>query len=341
MKQNLFIDIFALHLHKIKSSREVTTPSGGIGTRYNTEDTNAVFSNFFDTLNGETYEEKFKNFLNEFIGRFDAQYAVFREKGISMNPDHHIGIKSRQFYFWGEFSGGSTGREQRVYNKDNSSVSEYTISKEKMIASPYFFLLWIPKDSNMGILIVQRYRSSSFSKEIKEALARFFITKGYKPEWPTFIPKQICKKYLETCLLTACNIKHTAPSNETFKGTVYEGFKSDKGVIFGTKLSGLSLKFANLFKIGKFKEDFEGFIGAIDKNYQNGDDVEITYTNSDGITAKARLDNFQDIMPKIALDADCFDETTNTPVWDKISNVASEYLESIKKDLGYTPSIES
>lgn len=53
------------------------------------------------------------------------------------------------------------------------------------------------------------------------------------------------------------------------------------------------------------------------------------------------MENFQDIMPKIALDADCFDETTNTPIWDRISQVAFAYLESIKKDIGYTPSIES
>lgn len=78
----------------------------------------------------------------------------------------------------------------------------------------------------------------------------------------------------------------------------------------------------------------------VDKNYTDGDDVEITYKNCDGITTKASLETFDSIMPRIALESDCFDEETNTPIWDKISVTAISYLESIKKDIGYTPTIE-
>lgn len=172
-------------------------------------------------------------------------------------------------------------------------------------------------------------------KEFKDAISNYFISKGFKPTWAGYVPREICKEYLNTCALTGVRVKHSAPDKEQFEGTIFEGFSSDKGVSFATTLSGLSLSFAKLLKTGKFASDFKGFIGIIDQNYQDGDSVEITYKNTDGILVKASLENFNDIMPKIALDADCFDEATNTPDLDKISSVVISFLESIKKEIGY------
>ena len=340
MAQTLFIDIFAFNLQKIKESHNVTTPTGGIGTRYTTEKENSKFNALFECLSGESYEDKFKSLIQEYIGSFNDRYSVKREKGISMNSEHHLHVSGTKFYIWGEFSGGHTGHEQRVYKRENSSESEYTISKEKMVASPFFFLLWIPRDSNLGILIVQRYSSMSCTKEFQDSLVKLFIAKGFKPIWTPFVPKEICKEYFNTCALTAFRVQHTAPKSDDFNDTVFAKLESDRGISFVTRLSGMNLSFEKLFKTGKFKEDFKGFIGMVDKNYTDGDDVEITYKNCDGITTKASLETFDSIMPRIALESDCFDEETNTPIWDKISVTAISYLESIKKDIGYTPTIE-
>lgn len=339
-KTTLYLDIFAFNLHKIKDSHSVTTPSGGTGTKYTSSKDNSSFEEFFNVLDGESYEDKFKSFINDFIGKFNLQYTVKRDKGISMNHTQRIEIKSKTFVLWGEYSGGHTGREQKVFNRSDSTSSEYLISKEKMVASPFFFLIWIPRDSNMGILMLQRYSNLACSTEFKEALAKFFISKGFKPSWAAFVPKEVCKEYLNTCQLTAFDVVHTAPKQDDFKGTSFDSFASDRGVSFTTKLSGLCLSFAKLLKTGKFAEDFKGFIGQIDKNYNEGDNVNIRYKNIDGITATAHLSNFEEIMPKIALDSDCFIESTNTPDWDKISTTAIQFLESIKKEIGYTKELE-
>lgn len=339
--QTLFVDIFAFNLQKIKESREVTTPSGAVGTRHTTEKENILFEDFFKVLDGDCQKDKFSTFISEFIERFNSQYVVKREKGISMHQHHRVEFNHKKYYLWGEYSGGHTGREQRVFNRDNSSESDYTISKEKMVASPFFFLIWLPKDANMGILILHRYASLNCNNEFKDALSRYFISKGYKPIWASYVPREICKNYIETCALTAVRVQHTAPNADSFKETIYEGFSSDKGVTFTTNLNGLSLSFKKLLKTGKFAEDFKGFIGQIDQNYEDGDAVSITYRNVDGIQVKASLDNFEDIMPKIALESDCFNENTNTPIWDKISRVAIEFLESIKKEIGYSKEFEA
>lgn len=338
--QTLFIDIYSFNLRKIKESREVTTPSGATGTRHTTETENVMFEQLFNSLNGKDYEAKFNSFISDFVGRFNSQYVVSRGKGISMHPNHKVVINHKKFYIWGEFSGGHTGREQRVFNRDDSTSSDYTISKEKMVASPFFFLIWLPRDSNMGLLILHRYSNLNCDTEFKNAVSKYFIAKGYKPVWAAYVPREICKKYLETCALTAVRVQHSAPNQKTFEGTVFEDFSSDKGVTFTTSLVGLSLSFAKLLKTGKFAEDFQGFIKVIDQNYEDGDPVSITYKNTNGITVKASLEHFDEIMPKIALDADCFDEATNTPNLDKISVTAIDFLESIKKEIGYTKQLE-
>lgn len=339
-KTTLFLDIFAFNLHKIKKTYEVTTPSGGTGTRYTTAKDNAPFEDFFKILQGETNEEKFRSFINDFIGKFNLQYVVKKDKGISMNHSQRVDIRSKTFVLWGEFSGGHTGREQKVFNRSDSTSSEYLISKEKMVVSPFFFLIWLPQDSNMGILMLQRYSNISCSSEFREALAKFFIEKGFKPSWAAFVPREVCKEYLNNCFLSAFTVTHRAPKQDKFKGTVYDSFASERGVSFTTKLSGLCLSFAKLLKTGKFAEDFKGFIGQIDHNYSEGDEVTVSYKNFDGIPAHATLTNFEEIMPKIALDSDCFNEATNTPDWDKTSVTAIKFLESIKKDIGYTKELE-
>lgn len=147
--QALFIDIFAFNLRKITKTTQVTTPSGAIGIRLTTEKDNVKFEEFFKVLDGQTYEEKFQHFISEFIGNFNSHYVIKRDKGVSLHKKQMISIHSKKFFIWGEFSGGHTGREQRVYSRDNSTSSDYTISKEKMVASPFFYLIWIPKDSNL------------------------------------------------------------------------------------------------------------------------------------------------------------------------------------------------
>lgn len=339
--QTLFIDIFSFNIRKIKNSYSVTTPSGAVGMRHTTEKEDVSFEKLFDAISGEGYEDKFKTFISEFIGNFNSQYVVNKDKGISMHSKHRVSIHSKKFFVWGEYSGGHTGREQRVYNRDDSTLSDYTISKEKMVASPFFFLIWIPRDSNMGILILQRYSNMNCSVEFRKAISQYFISKGFSPNWVGYVPREICKKYLETCALTAFRVQHSSPKEDDFEGTVFEGFKSDKGVSFTTTLTGLTLSFAKLLRTGKFAEDFKGFIGLIDQNYEDGDSVEITYKNIDGISVKASLDSFDEIMPKIALESDCFDEATNTPNLDKISLTAISFLDSIKKEIGYTKEFDS
>lgn len=334
--QTLFIDIFAFNLRRIKKTTQVTMPSGAIGIRLTTEKENVKFEEFFNVLDGQTYEEKFQHLISEFIGNFNSHYVIKRDKGVSLHKKQMLSILSKKFFIWGEFSGGHTGREQRVYSREDSTSSDYTISKEKMVASPFFYLIWIPKDSNLGILILHRYSNLNCHNEFKEVLSNYFNTKGFKPYWAAYVPREICQKYLQTCALTAVRVQHSAPNKDTFKDTIFDGFSSDKGVSFTTSLTGLHLSFAKLLKTGKFAEDFKGFIGIIDQNYEENDEVSITYKNLDGISVTTSLDNFDDIMPKLALESDCFDESTNTPNWEKISQTAISFLESIKKEIGYT-----
>lgn len=341
MAQTLFIDIYAFTLKKVKETKKITTPSGGEGERVTTEGETVNISDLIATFEGNEYEDKFKTFLSEFISQFNSGFLISREKGISMNENHHTGISIAKAYIWGEFSGGHTGREQSVFTSTDSTNKEYIISKEKMVASPYFFLIWMPKDLKQGVLIVQRYSNASCTNELKTCISRYFVKRGFKPSWYAYVPKEICKQYLDACILSGVRVQHSAPSKDAITNPLYSDFASDTGVSFATRLSGLALPFSRLRTSGKFKEDFKGFIGIVDKNYKEDDKVTITYTNTEGHPVTASLDNFDEIAPKIALETECFNDATNTPDWDKLPKKAIEFLESIKNEMGYNPPIES
>ena len=60
-----------------------------------------------------------------------------------------------------------------------------------MLILNVYYKIWLPLDSNVGILMVQSYTSVGCTSLFKEQLENYFIRKGYKiSSWSKCIPKE-------------------------------------------------------------------------------------------------------------------------------------------------------
>ncbi|WP_282635819.1 hypothetical protein [Sphingobacterium thalpophilum] len=108
----------------------------------------------FDKFEGSE-SEKFNNFFKKYLEHFDGKFVTYKNwpKAITI-PELDVSTKSAERLFYGGFEGGPTNQTFKVKQLDNSG-EEITIDKNQVTAQPFYFMFYIPNNSNVGILIVQ------------------------------------------------------------------------------------------------------------------------------------------------------------------------------------------
>jgi hypothetical protein len=71
-----------------------------------------------------------------------------------------------------------TGIEQEVYKTSSSEERQDTITEDEVTALPYYFKIWMPYDSNVGVVMVQSYTETGVVSlvldKIKHFIKRYF-----------------------------------------------------------------------------------------------------------------------------------------------------------------------
>ena len=169
-----------------------------IKERHSRDDKILSFSKLFDKLETDDKENKFHQFLQDFIKFFDDKFQINKQKtkGISHNSDMKHSIRSTKNIIDFEFVGGNTGSEQGVYAIENSKIQVDTINGDKIVSMPFYVKLWLPNDYTAGILMIQSYTDYTISRFAKAILQKFFAKYGVTLNIYTFIPKKNKDEFL-------------------------------------------------------------------------------------------------------------------------------------------------
>lgn len=97
--------------------------------------------------------------------------------------------------------GGLTGVEQDIYDSSKSSEKENTIEKDKVTALPYYFKLWMPFDSSLGVLMIQSYTEAGVTSLLSDKIKSFFKQFDYTIDLEKFVPKEYKEKFKRTSML--------------------------------------------------------------------------------------------------------------------------------------------
>lgn len=334
MAYKLILEIYSFQLKKLKAPA-LRTAAGRWNCKLEKNPSN--FIDFVNSLNmeGEPQDNYMKVILESFVNSFNGKFVktVSGNSASSLTSDPFNGFSAEKFLLWGKFKAGNAGLHFKVYDVDNATQPERDITPNQVPSSEFFFMLWLPKDSNTGMLMIQRYNTFGFVASFRNRIDDWFIQNGFKPTWVKYIPQDVLQNYYKTGSINKIEVTYAKRVRRRKFDPLFTSFKSSnkKVVIDGFNIP--LLDFIN--KINReniIKDDIKGVISDFDADK---DSVRLFYTNGSS-PASAELADVEDILPKIVLDDNLLDGS-NVPLWNDVLQKAKELLEEIKVEIHYTP----
>lgn len=326
----MYLDVFYFSIKKIKELR----PSKRT-VRILTEGGFVSLQDFYNTIsNADNFPAG--DLMKLFISNFDKEFLTNKDnsKAISIPEGAYKFIKSESFCFGGGFEGGITGRTMALYDTSDASQIVDTIDKKKVTASTLFYLLWIPRDSLYGVLMVQKFSNMNCSSSIKDAVHHFFVKYGYRPFFSKYLPKEVTEKFLSDCVLNRITIRHQRKRDNEQEDDELPELKQAK---LTSTISQFSISLDRFYKNKNLKDRIVSFVDSVDDNYRSGDEVKLHYVNSRGESASAKLEEVNDIIPSIILPDKCYDVEKDTINFKEIQNECLNLLLKIQIDNSYYP----
>lgn len=327
----MYLDVFYFSLKKIKEKRPIRNKSS---YRIITEDEFVSLQTFYNVLS-QNDNLSAGDLMNLFISNFDKEFLTNRDnsKAISI-PKGMFGFnKSESFCFGGAFEGGITGRTMALYETSDASPKVDTIDKKKVTTSTLFYMLWIPRDSMYGVLMVQKFSNMNCSSSIKDAVQHFFVKYGFRPFFSKYLPKEVTKQFLQDCILNRITIRHQHKIKNDQENEELPELKQAK---LTSTISNFSISLEQLFK-NNLEKQVVSFVDALDDNYRSGDEVNLHYVNSRGESANAKLEEANDIIPSIILPDRCYDIEKDTIDFVALKAECLNLLDKIRSDNSYYP----
>lgn len=338
MGHTLKLDIYYFELKEIISTRE-TLVRGGEKRRYHK--TKDEILNFYDVFSrmyvGEKRDKFLELFLKDFISSFNNAFVSNQSntQAISVTDNLYKSVSIRNNVISGEFIGGQTGIDVDIYKTNNAIAKKDTLDRDSVASLSYYYKIWIPYDSNTGIVMVQSYTKSACTTLFKEKLESWFEEKNYQLCLYKFIPKQYIEKYKRNGYIYKIQI-FTKRRNTDMLEPNYSPFAKAKSRVL---IDNLKIYFNELFSFG---EDFVSKITSDIKQIYGGnneiyDEPILYYKDENGRKAHSKLSNIESMLPTIILDDDLKDTKTQKPLFVELDKFTNRILERIKEEIGYTP----
>lgn len=276
----------------------------------------------------------FSRFINKFEQSFDDKFVLNYDmtKGIAINSINAISALN---IVDGMIIGGLTGVEQDVYDSSKATEKEDTIEKDKVTALPYYFKLWMPFDSSMGILMVQSYTEVGVTSLLSNKIKSFFGQFDYMIDLEKFVPTEYKEKFKKSSYVEKLTL---------YKNRLSEDARSSLNKLF-TGFEGLKIQ----IEVTGFKVDIDDFWKNVDREEAlNADlsdfemendnyDVIATYKDPEGRQSQARLSKNLDILPTIILDNDLKEDGKEYPNYERIQQHTNTILGKVKIEIEYAP----
>lgn len=159
------------------------------------------FKDFYKYFNPEdrlTDEQVFKNISEAYVTSFDNKFIESKSGKRALTAKINlVKRKSGDRIIHGFVEGGITDANFETYQKNNNQIAEDQISTEEVLSQPYYFLLWMPKDSNLGIAMLQS--NDSVNRGVISAffdhLEKFFSERDFKIDKNPITPKKVSDEY--------------------------------------------------------------------------------------------------------------------------------------------------
>ncbi|MGK9123920.1 hypothetical protein M1D52_07360 [Olivibacter sp. SA151] len=289
-------------------------------------------------LEGDDDVQKFTNLFKAYVKHFDNKFIVYKNwnKGINIT-ENGLSFGSQNRYIIGMIEGGYTDIVSKIKDKDDVLDEGFPVTRNHVTAIPFYFILWLPKDSNKGLLIVQSISDKSVHEPLKLDFKKFIenLNEKYLVSYSEHITEKAIKK-MSTGTVKQLILRKSGLSTDKAQKVFNKRYNILDNINIDIKITGFGNSTANAIKdfmLGKYPDllELENL-----KEIGLDNDVEVLATfehNNKKATAKFEKD-FK-IAPVYYIDAnDVPLNDGNHPDEEKIKDYLLSFLEGMKKEIG-------
>ena len=329
----LKLNIYNFSLYRITNT-EIRQTRRGIRTRYEIDHNAISFQQFAQSLNPNINRDSFLPLLfQELVAFFDSRFRINQEgtKAVSITSNPRPTLASLSYTINGMFKGGDTGIGRTIYSQQNAIQPGTRILNTDVPVNNYYYKLWLPYDSDDGILMIQSYTDMGCTATFRDQIEQFFVSKGFRPQWNAMIPSGIVNQYLNRSFINEIKIVYASEQRQE-QGI----FASMSNIKKESWLKNLHISFRELFCVNNYQQVLKDKIMEFIDYDQEHDIAKVFYTDENGKKASASINNIEEILPSIILPEELKDQTTDEPIFTEISRYTDGILEQIKRQMNYT-----
>jgi hypothetical protein len=151
---------------------------------------------FFYTLDNFLEKEDIIPFFKDFLGYY-SKMTVSERQQKSIQFTDKIRITSDQRIISGVLESGDYGVESKITDKEGNA--KYIKKADELDIKPFYYLIWVPNGSNIGIFITQRLGIFGIHGIFTSHFAGFFKEKypDLMVDFNAYVSKEIARKFIE------------------------------------------------------------------------------------------------------------------------------------------------
>jgi hypothetical protein len=278
-------------------------------------------------------DELYKRFVGMILDEFNNKFWLNKDenKGIS---NKNIEYRPGKSIIEGIINGGNTGYGHQIYDILDNGNTVGEISEKQLASLPYYFKMWTPPDSQVGVLMIQSYSIGSIGSILIDFLTKIFAKYGASFRRIVHIPTELRDSYLNRSSVQKVTFTSTIESRDSRK-KFNRAFEDSDGLKITITVEGLKKK-----NISTFFKDFNTKkpigLDLPELGMENAEDYQtkIFYEDEYGRKAHATIRDKFKVQPTIVLPIEISNDN-KTPNLKKITEFTDGLLEKVKKEISY------
>ncbi|WP_094177657.1 hypothetical protein [Flavobacterium psychrophilum] len=278
-------------------------------------------------------EELYKRFVGMILDEFHKKFWLNKDenKGISTT---NITYRHGKSIIEGIINGGNTGYGHQIYDILNNAITVGEISEKQLASLPYYFKMWTPPDSQVGILMIQSYSIGSISSILIEFMTTIFNKYGASFKRIIHIPKELRESYLNRSSVKKVSFTSTIENKDSRK-KFNRAFEDSDGLKVTVTVEGLKKKnISTFFKNFNAKNPIGIDLSALGMENSQDYETKFYYEDEYGRKAHATIRDKFEIRPTIVLPIEISNKN-KTPNLELITDFTDKLLEKVKEEINY------
>lgn len=278
-------------------------------------------------------EELYNRFVGMILDEFKNKFWLNKDenKGISTT---NINYRHGKSIVEGIIDGGNTGYGHQIYDILDNGKTVGEISEKQLASLPYYFKMWTPPNSQVGVLMIQSYSIGSIGSILIEFLTKIFAKYGASLRRVIHVPTELKESYLKRSFVKKVTFTSTI-ENKNSRKKFNRAFEDSTGLKVTVSVEGLKKN-----NISSFFENFNTKnpigIDLAELGMENAEDYQtkIYYEDENGRKAHATIRDKFEIRPTIVLPLEISNDN-KTPNLERIRDFTDKLLEKVKEEINY------